>query len=386
MGRSERKRGIMPGEYVNPYASKRGSSGYDRRGRRIADELEAQVDSARAGVEGDTIFGQLPPNYADTEQDAGRTAEKFRAGAGFGSQGVTTSPNSGNVPTNWAQYETFLAKKGIELANNRTRTTGFESNDLPAGSEPITSTKIFQQDGIEFDSLYGGKLRQGDMTTPELKGLGTGQAENYRPGTYGVDPQSGASSVPDSSDQSRALEVDQAKNRGLPRGARQQEMFLRQNPSYGRPEAPEIEKGSGLSARSRAFLDYEGNSLNALRAADASQGIMRTRMIDGGAIGVKGADGEITEISREGLEAIRSGKRDQTEFSQDFLKQYMITPDKPADVQSNDSIAPKPATVDPTGEANPYQTNLYANQLQGDIGSTFIDKDREPLMRFPGIK
>ena len=39
-----------------------------------------------------------------------------------------------------------------------------------------------------------------------------------------------------------------------------------------------------IVARSRAFLDYEGNSLDALRAADASQGIMRTRMIDGGAM------------------------------------------------------------------------------------------------------
>ena len=41
--------------------------------------------------------------------------------------------------------------------------------------------------------LYGGKLRQGDMTTPELKGLGTGMAENYRVGTYGVDSQAGTS-------------------------------------------------------------------------------------------------------------------------------------------------------------------------------------------------
>ena len=362
MGRSERKRGIMPSTENAIRLPERKPGVYNRRGRRIADELEAQVESARAGVEGDTMFGQLDADYKDTEQDAGRTAEDFRSGAGFGSQGVKTSPNSGKVPMNWAEYETFLARKGIELANNKTRTTGFESNDLPGGSEPITASKLAEGTGAYTDMLYGGKLRQGDMTTPELRGLGTGMAEDYRAGTYGVDSQAGSSSVPDSSDQSRALEVDLAGKSGAPSEARL----------------------SGLSARSRAILDAPMGvgPMGILRRANAAQNIVRNN----GKIAIKDSEGNFNEITQEGYDEIRNNRRDQTEFSQDFLKQYLVTPSKPADAQSNDSIAPKPATVDLTGEANPYQTNIYSNQLQGDIGSMFIDKDREPLMRFPGIK
>ena len=379
MGRSERKRGIMPSTENAIRLPERKPGVYDRRGRRIADELESQVEEKTIfgqlprsvntnlaaydeSVTLPAMYGQLPADYKDTEQKAGRTAEKFRAGAGFGSQGVTTSPNSGNVPMSWAQYETFLASKGIELARNKTRTTGFEANDLPAGSEPITASKLAEGTGAYTDMLYGGKLRQGDMTTPELRGLGTGAAENYRIGTYGVDSQAGTSPVPDSSDQSRQLEVDQGQN----------------------PAAPSEARLSGLSARSRAILDApmgEG-PMGLLRRANAAQNIVRNN----GKIAIKDADGNFNEITQEGYDEIRNNRRDQTEFSQDFLKQYITTPAKPADAQSSDAVQPKPASVDPAGEANPYQTNLYSNQLQGDIGSMFVDKDREPLMRFPGIK
>ena len=278
---------------------------------------------------------------------------------------TVTSPNTGNMPMSWAQYEVFLASKGIELANTKKQTSGYESINLPAGSEPITSTKVFQQDGIEFDSLYGGKLRQGDMTTPELKGLGTGMAENYRPGTYGLDPQSGASSLPDASDQSRALEVDQTKNRALPRGARQRQKFLERNPDYGRPEAPKIEKGTGISARGRAFLDAPmgAGPLELMRRTNAAQNILRKD----GKIAIKDSEGNYNEISQEGYDKIRGDMRNQTEFSQEFLSQYLTTPAKPADAQSEDAVQPKPATKDLTTMAESYKPGYFPKELGFNI-------------------
>ena len=311
-------------EFLDPKETRPIGRSVTKRGGNIADELEAQVDEKK------TETKTSPTTEYRSRREGLDTVYPDRKPAA-----TVTSPNTGSMPTNWAQYEEFLNNKlGIKLS-------GFESNDLPGAAE-------------------------GSASTPSVPSVS----------------QSGASGEADITDQTRALEVDQAKNRGLPRGARQREMFLRQNPGYGRPEAPEIEKGSGLSARSRAFLDYEGNSMGALRAADASQNLMRV----GDKFGVKGADGEVTEITREGADAIRSGERNNSELGQDFLKQYLVTPSKPADAQSNDSISPKPATVDPAGEANPNQAGVYSNQLQGDIGSMFVDKDREPLMRFPNIK
>jgi len=193
---------------------------FNRRGRRIADELEAQVEEK-------TMFGQLPPSvnrnlaaYDESVTLPGVFADLRGSTADIKPETpkpepktpdiTVTSPNTGNIPTNWAQYEEFLNNKlGIKLS-------GFESNDLPGGVEGSTSTP----------------------SAPSVS-------------------QAGASGEADITDQTRQLEVDQTKNRALPRGARQREMFLRQNPGYGRPEAPKPEKG-GLSARSKAFLAYDG--------------------------------------------------------------------------------------------------------------------------------
>ena len=372
-GRSSQLAPVL--EILNPQETRQmGRSATSRRGT-IADELESQIEDKKSETE-------TPPT---TEYRSRR--EGLDAIYPDRKPNVTvTSPNTGDMPMNWAQYEVFLASKGIELANTKKQTSGFESVNLPAGSEPITSTKVFQQDGIEFDSLYGGKLRQGDMTTPELRGLGTGMAENYRPGTYGLDPQSGASSLPDTSDQSRALEVDQTQIRALPRGARQREKFLAQNPNYGQTSAPEIEKGTGISARGRAFLDAPmgAGPLELMQRTNAAQNILRKD----GKIAIKDSEGKYNEISQEGYDKIRGDMRNQTEFSQEFLSQYMTTPAKPADAQSPSSIAPKPATVTSELSNIDYQAPIYTNILNMGEESVpgFMQKDREPLMRFPGIK
>ena len=122
--------------------------------------------------------------------------------------GTQTSPNTGNVPMNWQEYEAFLNKKGIQLQNAREQRNRFQSNDLPNQEAPITSETMKGQSGAYNDMLYGGKLSQGELTIPtELQGMGTGYAEAYRSLTYGADPQSGAS-IPDQMDQSRAIEIE----------------------------------------------------------------------------------------------------------------------------------------------------------------------------------
>ena len=237
---------------------------------------------------------------------------------------TVTSPNSGNMPMNWAEYEKFLNNYGLtadEIKSGKRNITlsGFESNNLPGGIKPISTDK---------------------------PAVGISQA--------------GASSEADINDQSRAHEVDQTKNRALPRGARQREMFLRQNPNYGQKETPEPNKG-GLSARSEALLAYDGKGgmLGAIRAADASQNLMRY----GDRFAVKVGDGEYTEITREGADKIRSDMRDQKEFSQEFLSNYLATPAKPADAQSESAVQPKRATVDLDAMAEAYKPGYFPKEL-----------------------
>lgn len=256
------------------------------------------------------MSGQLPDDYKNTEQKA---------------DGTVTSPNKGDMPMNWAQYEEFLNKYGLtpdEIASGKRNITlsGFESNNLPGGIKPSISTE-------------------------PVAGIS----------------QAGASGEADINDQSRAHEVDQTKNRALPRGARQRQKFLERNPDYGKKETPKPDKG-GLSARSRAFLDYDGKggTLGAVRAADASQNLMRY----GDKFAVKVGENEYTDITREGADKIRGEMRDQKEFSQEFLSNYLATPAKPADAQSPSSIEPKPATKDLSQLNEAYQSPIYPNMLQ----------------------
>ena len=274
------------------------------------------------------------------QRNRGLGMSDIRGGDGLKSDGSderlpqgTDLGNSGPKPMNWAQYEEFLNNYGREDGVGGIRLSGFESNDLPGGIKATLNTK----------SLVGVS-------------------------------QAGASEEADISDQSRAIGVDLTKNRALPRGARQQEMFLRQNPNYGQSEVPEIDKGSGLSARSRAFLDYDGKggSLGALRAADASQNLMRY----GDKFAVKVGDNDYKEISREGAEAIRGGKRNDREFEQEFLSQYLTTPAKPADSQSEDSVQPKPVTRDLTTMAESYKPGYFPKEL----GFNYSLNDEAPDM------
>lgn len=380
---------VMP-EWMKP--KPQGPRKYNSRGRLIrgiADELEEQAQDAAAAVGVINIGGRtydmsLPADqkaYAtfqqqelDTQRNRGSGMSDIRGGGGMKPdrtrfpQTPVVTPDTDSLnsldtastprpPSNWSEYEAYLNNKGIQLENSRMRPTGFVSTDLPAGSERVTMETLLQGDGSFNDAVEGAKLMRGDMTTPVMRGIGTGMSEDYRTSTAGMDPQSGASALPDQGDQTRALTVSGA--------------------DYAPPT-------SGISARSAAFLDAPMGTgpRQLMQRTNAAQNILRNN----GRIAIKDSAGNYNEITQEGYDAIREGMRDNTEFSQDFLKQYMITADKPAEAQSNDSIAPKPASRDMSLEnPNAYQftQNIYAQDMNDMPGFTIDGKPREPLMRFP---
>ena len=78
---------------------------------------------------------------------------------------------------------------------------------------------------------------------------------------------------------------------------------------------------------------------------------------------VKVGENDYKDISREGAEAIRGGKRNDREFEQEFLSQYLTTPAKPAEAQSEDAVQPKRATVDLDAMAEAYKPGYYPKEL-----------------------
>ena len=110
----------------------------------------------------------------------------------------------------------------------------------------------------------------------------------------------------------------------------------------GEHEAPAT---SGLDARRRAFLDYDGpgGSMMALRAGEAAQGTIKQN----GELYAVGDDGKASaRISEEGERAL---KKDGNQMaSQDFLRQYRYDPGSPAESESADSLNPvMPSGSDP---------------------------------------
>ena len=88
--------------------------------------------------------------------------------------------------------------------------------------------------------------------------------------------------------------------------------------------------GGGLSARSRAFLDYDGKggSLMALRAAEAAQGTIRQN----GVTYAMTPDGEATALTPEGSDILR---RDGNAHAQQYLADYSYVPGSPTKTMPN---------------------------------------------------
>lgn len=127
----------------------------------------------------------------------------------------------------------------------------------------------------------------------------------------------------------------------------------------GEHEAPPT---SGLSARSRAFLDYDGpgGSMMALRAAEASQGTIKQN----GELYAVGDDGKGTRISADGERAL---KKDGNQMaSQDFLKNYRYNPE--------DTSAPAAESLDI--DPNIDEFSASDAQVMGMPGQEAIDRKK----------
>jgi hypothetical protein len=154
---------------------------------------------------------------------------------------------------------------------------GFNSNDLPGSDGTYSHGDFPIMGGVSF-------VENSTAMSPEaLKVLFSGNDVSF--------PQSGVSPIADEADSARAVPV------------------------------PGSQKLGGLSARSRAFLDYEGGSLGALRAAEASQDYVRR----GGrnyAITGKDAEGNYTfeEFNKDGLKALV--KDGNSTINHEFMDTY----------------------------------------------------------------
>tara|TARA_R100001163_G_C5046516_1_gene183768 strand:+ start:190 stop:1482 length:1293 start_codon:yes stop_codon:yes gene_type:complete len=176
---------------------------------------------------------------------------------------------------------TRLAGEGIQFRH------GFNSNDLPGSDGTYSHGDFPIMGGVSF-------AENSTVMSPEaLKVLFNSNDVSS--------PQSGVSPIADEADSARAVPV------------------------------PGSQKLGGLSARSRAFLDYEGGSLGALRAAEASQDYMR----QGGrnyAITGKDAEGNYTyeEFDDAGRKALV--KDGNSTINHEFMDTYQMgdrpTPDQ----------------------------------------------------------
>ena len=265
---------------------------------RYEESPEAAVDNAE-NLEGTTF-------YTGTEGQSSTGRDSRRGGA----TGTQMTPKGADFD---AFQKTLEQNYGINFNFGQGR-GGMQSNSLPntPGNVPDTSSGNIvrisngQNSGnyVKVDNPNFDKIVRGEVVG------GFSQAQGA---------QAGTSSDADVGDQMRALRFDPTKYKEDPE----------------RPTDIYETADVGIGRRGAAFLDYDGNSAMALRAAEASQGTIRQNGVTYG----KGEDGNWTAISEEGNKALKADGNKIA--SQDFLKQYMATP---AESQSESSGNPAPAS------------------------------------------
>lgn len=354
MGRSERKRGIMPKQYVNPYASKREPGKYNRRGRRIGGPITAAPVVETTGTNNTSVTpikaeGASSPSYYEAVRrgpDGDRVPSSGNAGSGDGrniQRGDASGTQLSHAQPKPADMAAFMARLqgdpfNIKFNFGEQNRTGYQSNALPG----TAATRQMATDEFSADDAQVMGMSPEDSATL----AGGGSIETVIGGSTAKGAQSGASDSADKGDQSRALRI--------PRGERQREAFFRQNPNYGVDTTEATPKSSGLSARSRAFLDYEGKggAAMALRAAEAAQGTIRQN----GVTYAMDAEGNATRISPEGEKALRADR--DLVAGQEFLNNYKYVPAGPKETESPDVIRP----VDTSVASDAY--------FSGNVGAT----------------
>ncbi len=303
---------------------------------------------------------------AEAEAAAKKEEEDQKLEYDGDSPGTQTSPNKSNMPMSWTEYEAWLGAKsrGIQLRG------GYESTALP---------------GLDNSKFKG--VNNKPKGTVEGDYVPTGEEQS-------AGAQQGTSPAADVGDQGRALR--------MPKGARQQEMFMRQNPNFGQEDNSSSlsTQPSAISARSRAFLDAPSDVgvMGVMRRTNAAQNIMR----QGNDIVYKDEDGNNRSITQEGYNDIVQNQRNAQAFKDDFLNQYAV--ETPSQSQSPDSINPIAASFTSMPEKivevdmlnNAFDTEAYGKAIDSQAAfnlqnsESFVDDvlgdGREPLMRSKTLK
>lgn len=251
-----------------------------------------------------------------------------------GNKGTQTSPG-GNKPGDLNAFAELLGSKyGIQYRS------GFASNQLPSASGySAADDAVMGNSNKEEQRAKAG----GGFVEMDIDGSGISNTKiNHGELAKGV--QKGTSAVPDVGDQSRSIQTPTKTVMG--KGGTE---------FGGEHEAPAT---SGISARSRAFLDYDGpgGSLMALRNAEAQSGYIRQNGRNF-AINGTGEEGkrEFTEFNDKGRQAlVKDGNKTAGEA---FLKDYMMG-------QTDAKAAENPAVEQPIAvEAQLEHTNKNMGPL-----------------------
>ncbi len=291
-----------------------------------------------------------------------------------GSKGTQTSPG-GNKPGDLNAFADLLGSKyGVQFRS------GFDSNKLPSAGGYSASDDRVMGNGSEEQQRA---KASGGFVEMDIDGSGISNTKvNYGELSQGV--QKGTSAVADVGDQSRSIQTPTKTVMGV-----------NGTEFGGEHEAPAT---SGFSARSRAFLDYDGKggAMGALRNAEAASGYIRQNGRNF-AISGSGEDGkrEFTEFNDEGRQAlVKDGNKTA---GQAFLKDYMMgqTDAKGAENPAVENPIPVKAQLEHTNtNMGPLEdTEQYGKIVDAQKGLTgmgplsngqmygeYLD-GREPMMR-----
>ena len=296
-----------------------------------------------------------------------------------GAEGTQTSPGAAKPGDLNAFADLLGSKYGVQFRN------GFESNKLPGnGIGPVANGDEY---GKHLNAMKGTK-----GVGPFADGDTYARAVNGGHGEIAEGAQKGTSAVPDAGDQKRAVRVGRMDPRQ--RGG-EQTGFNGADFSGSEPDDKSLT--SGISARSRAFLDAPmGQGAMALRHAEAESGYIRQNGRNFAITG-QGEDGKRTfqEFSDAGKNALQSDGNKRT--SQQFLKDYMM-PTTDAKAAENPAVE-APVQVEPNTNMGPVaDTEEYGKMLDatrgmtgmgplanGEVYGAYLD-GREPMMRDPRKK
>ena len=394
MGRSERKRGIMPDNSNALRLPKREPGEYNRRGRRIGGPITAApvvetLGTNNTSVTPVTAEGASSPSYYEAVRqgpNGGRLPSAGNAGSGNGrdiprgdASGTQTGPRQAKPADMAAFMGRLQSEYGIKFNFNEQDRNGYQSNALPATNAAMGPIA----DGDEYGAMLKGTEGTTGIGPYADANLYGSVLEGRTGGQTAVGAQAGTSDAADAGDQSRALRV--------PGSQRAQQIFNERHHYLNNPVPPEIDKGEGLSARSRAFLDYDGpgGSMMALRAAEAAQGTIKQN----GKLYGMSEDGTATEINSAGADIL---KRDGNAIaSQQFLNDYKYVPAGPSETESADVMRPVNASTNevntnfgPVADTEQYGKLLDATRGMSGIGpladgnayGLYLD-GRAPMMR-----